>query len=113
MSELRQRRVEEQLAREIGSLIVSGEVKDPRVNSFLSVTRVEAARDYSSARVFVSTFQDSGELEAGVAGLNSAAPYIQSIVGRKLRMRLTPKLKFLPDRGVREGMDIISKMKDL
>jgi ribosome-binding factor A len=113
MDELRQKRVEELLSHEIGSLIVSGEVKDPRVNSFLSVSRVEAARDFSFARVFVSTFQDSGELEAGVAGLNSAAPFIQSRIGKKLKMRLTPRLRFEADRGIREGMDIIAKMKDL
>ncbi len=113
MSELRQRRVEEQLQREISALILSGEIKDPRVNSFLSITRVEAARDYSHARAWVSTFQDGDSLEKGVAGLNSAAPWIQGVIGRKLGMRLTCKLHFEADEGIREGFQMTQRLKGL
>ncbi len=113
MSELRVTRVQDQLQREISELILSGDIKDPRVNSFLSITRVVVAKDLSQARVFVSTFQDSGALKRGVDGLNSAAPYVQGIIGRKLQMRCTVKLRFLADEGIREGFELTQKMKDL
>jgi ribosome-binding factor A len=113
VSELRTLRVEEQLQREIMSLILSGDVKDPRVNSFLSVTRVEAARDFTYAKVFISTFQGGDALVTGVAGLNSAAPYLQAMIGKRLRMRSTPKLRFEADYGVRDGFALTNKMKDL
>lgn len=113
MSELRQKRVEDQLQREISALILSGDIKDPRVNAFLSVTRVESARDYSHARVWISTFQEGEALEKGVAGLNSAAPYIQGIIGRKLGMRLTCKLSFEADPGIREGFEMTQRLKGL
>jgi ribosome-binding factor A len=105
--------MEEQLAREIAGLIMSGDIKDPRVNSFLSVSRVEAAKDLSFAKVYISSFQDAGQLEEGVIGLNSAAKYIQGLLGRKLRLRLTPILRFEADHGVRDGIAIIQKMKGL
>jgi ribosome-binding factor A len=113
MSELRKKRIEELLRNEIGSLIVMGEIKDPRVTSFLSVTRVEAAKDFSFAKVYVSSFQDEAVMERGVEGLNAAAPFIQYALGRKVRLRLTPKLKFFADKGIRESFEINQKIKDL
>jgi len=113
MDDIRKRRVEEELRTEIASLILSGDVKDPRVNSFLSITRVEAVRDGSSARVFVSTFEEGEALSRGVEGLNNAAGFIQSFVGKKIRLRLTPKLRFLADEGIRQGFEMSEKIKDL
>lgn len=113
MDDIRIKRVEEELRTEIASLILSGEVKDPRINTFLSVTRVEVARDGSFARVYVSTFEEGEALTRGVAGLNNAAGFIQSSVGKKIRLRLTPKLQFLADEGIRQGFEMNEKIKDL
>ncbi len=126
MDEIRRRRVEEQLRDVIAGLIMGGQVKDPRVGPLVSVTRVEAARDLSAARVFVSTFagpsgeggEDKGagggeELDAAVRGLQSAAGFIQSQVARRMKTRLTPKLTFIGDRGIREGFELNERMKDI
>jgi len=125
MDEIRRRRVEEQLRDVIASLIMGGQVKDPRVGPLVSVTRVEAARDLSAARVFVSTFAGpsaeggegpagSGEeLDAAVRGLQSAAGFIQSQVARRMKTRLTPKLTFIGDKGIREGFELNERMKDI
>lgn len=113
MSELRVTRVQDQLQREISELILSGDIKDPRVNSFLSVTRVSVTNDLSQAKVYVSTFEDEKALKRGVDGLNSAAPYMQGLIGRKLRMRVSVKLAFVADEGIRKGFELTQKMKDL
>lgn len=122
--------LEEQLREEIASLIIRGEVKDPRVGPLVSVTRVEAARDASHAKVFVSTFSQAvtgeaeGEsvesaaaadrlLEAAVAGLQSAAGFIQAQVAKRIRVRLTPKLHFVADRGIREGFEMNERLRSL
>jgi ribosome-binding factor A len=113
MSELRSRRVQDQIQREVADLILKGEVKDPRINSFLSVTRVEASKDFSTAHVYVSSFESEEKLLAAVKGLNSAAPYIQGVVGRKLGIRVTPHLIFEADLGIREGFEITQKIQNL
>jgi ribosome-binding factor A len=125
MDEIRLRRVEEQLRDVIASLILGGQVKDPRVGPFVSVTRVEAARDLSAARVFVSTIagavsaDDSGgpgggaELEAAVQGLQSAAGFIQAQVSRRMKTRLTPRLAFIGDKGIKEGFELGERLKDI
>ena len=113
MEGTRLKRVEEGIRQELSDLILKGEVKDPRVDSFLSITRVEAARDGSHAKVFVSTFREGTALESGVAGLNHAAGFLQSAVGKRLRIRLTPRLVFYPDPGIKEGFEMGEKIKGL
>jgi ribosome-binding factor A len=127
MDEIRRRRVEEQLRDVIASLILGGQVKDPRVGPLVSVTRVEAARDLSAARVFVSTLGAAGdggaegaggpggaaELEAAVQGLQSAAGFIQAQVSRRMKTRLTPRLTFIGDKGIKEGFELGERLKDI
>ncbi|MEI6387513.1 MAG: ribosome-binding factor A [Spirochaetota bacterium] len=141
MDEIRQRKLEEQIREELSSLILSGEVKDPRVGPFTSLTRVEAARDLSYARVFVSSFaaatgaaagsdaavtgesvagegkagsDPEGEaLAAAVAGLNHAAGFMQARLARRIHTRLTPKLQFIADRGIKEGLAMNERIKGL
>jgi ribosome-binding factor A len=113
MSELRVTRIQDQLQREISELILSGDIKDPRVNSFISVTRVSLSNDLTLAKVFVSTFEEGSALNKAVDGLNSAAPYIQGIIGRKLKTRNTVKLTFIGDEGIKKGFELTQKMKDL
>ncbi|MDA8424540.1 MAG: 30S ribosome-binding factor RbfA [Treponema sp.] len=128
MDEIRRRRVEEELRDMIAALIMGGEIKDPRVGPFVSVTRVEVARDLSAARVFVSAFaagadsagKDAGEadpapeaLDSTVAGLQHAAGFIQAQLGKRLKTRLTPRLHFIPDRGIKEGFELTKRIKEL
>jgi ribosome-binding factor A len=125
MDEIRHRKLEEQVREELSSLIMGGEVKDPRVGPFVSLTRVEAARDLSYARVFVSSFaaaadhpgaegqDDDKILSQAVDGLNHAAGFMQSRIARRLRTRLTPKLQFVADKGIREGFELNERIKGL
>jgi ribosome-binding factor A len=124
MDEIRQRKLEDQIREELSSLIMAGEVKDPRVGPFVSLTRVEAARDLSYAKVFVSSFaaaateatgpeEEARALDQAVAGLNHAAGFMQAQLGRRLRTRLTPRLQFVPDRGIIAGFEMNEKIKGL
>ena len=113
MDEIRRKRVEETLRLEVSALLMRGDVKDPRVDTFMSITRVEVARDGSHAKLYLSTFKEGDALEQGVAGLNNAAGFIQSVVAKRIRIRLTPKLVFVPDTGIKEGFELGEKIKGL
>ena len=58
MDDFRVQRMETLIKEKIGILILSGQIKDPRVNSLLSVTRVKLARDMSFAKIFISSLQN-------------------------------------------------------
>ena len=113
MGEFRTERVGNLLREKIGSLIVEGKIKDPRVNPFLSVSRVSISRDFSWADVYVSTFKSGTNLARGVEGLQSAAGFIQSQLAREMRIRQTPRLRFHEDLSVQEGFEMVKKIEDL
>jgi ribosome-binding factor A len=113
MAEHRTERVGSLIREKIGELVVSGKIKDPRVDSFLSVTRVNVSRDLAYADVYVSSFKTEAGLEKGVAGLQSAAGYIQAQLAHLMHIRQTPRLRFHADAGIREGFEIIQKIEKL
>lgn len=113
MGQYRIQRLDDQLRDEISQLIIRGDVKDPRVNTFLSINRVEVTSDLSYAKVFVSTFLTDNQLRNGVNGLNAAAGFIQREIAKKLRIRKFPKLTFVVDAGMKEGFKMVQKLNEL
>ena len=113
MGNFRLVRLSEQIRSEIALMIMKGEIKDPRVSTFLSINRVEISNDLSFAKVFVSSFMSGKKNKSGVAGLQSAAGFIQGILGRKLRLRQFPHLTFVLDSSIQESMAVIQKLNEL
>jgi ribosome-binding factor A len=106
MNEIRLKRVESLIRDKVSALIMTGEVKDPRVDSSITLTRVKAAKDLASARIWVSSFGGEEATKQAAKGLTNAAGFIQSRIGREIRMRNTPKLFFTPDNSIREGLAV-------
>ena len=89
------------------------EVKDPRVNEFLTINRVEVVKDLSCAKVYVSSFLDDASVERGVKGLQSAAGFIQSTIAKKVSIYRFPKLTFVADFSMKEGYKMVQKLNAL
>ena len=113
MNSFRTDRVGSLIQEKIGELIVEGRVKDPRVDSFLTITRVDVSHDFSYADVFVSSYKSETGLAKGVEGLQSAAGFIQAQLNKTMHLRHTPRLRFHSDLGVREGFDLVQKIDAL
>ncbi|MDR2793590.1 MAG: 30S ribosome-binding factor RbfA [Treponema sp.] len=96
-----------------GKLIVEGKIKDPRVHPFLSVTRVEVSKDLTWADAYVSTFRSESNLDKGVAGLQSAAGFIQTQLAREMHIRQTPKLRFHADVNLKDAFELIQKIDEI
>ncbi|MCT8561008.1 30S ribosome-binding factor RbfA [Glaesserella parasuis] len=97
-------RVAQELQKEI-AIILQREVKDPRIG-MVTVSDVEISRDLSYAKVFVTFLFDSDEsaVERGLEGLNKASGYIRTLVGKAMRLRIVPELRFVYDQSLVEGM---------
>jgi ribosome-binding factor A len=113
MAGYRTERIGRLIQEKIGALILKGQIKDPRVNSLLSINSVEVSRDLSYADVYVSCINPEGSAAKGVAGLESAAGFIQSWLAHTLYIRQTPHLRFHEDTSVKEGFELIKKIEDL
>ena len=113
MGEFRMLKLGEQIREEISKLIMLQKVKDPRVSTFLTINRVEVARDLAYATVYVSSFLNESQVKKGVEGLNSAAGFIQSSIAKKLSIYKFPKLTFVVDTSIKEGFDMVNKLNRL
>lgn len=110
MGQYRLMRLGEQLREEIAHLIITHQIKDPRVNEFLVIHRVDVSGDLAFAKVYVSSFMDENSVKVGVQGLQSAAGFIQSSIAKKLSIYKFPKLTFLADFSIKEGYKMVQKL---
>ena len=87
-------RVAQELQKEI-AVILQREVKDPRIG-MVTVSDVEISRDLAYAKVFVTFLFDNDQdaVKRGLEGLNNASGYIRTLVGKAMRLRIVPELKF-------------------
>ena len=97
---LRSDRMAEQLRRELAE-IIQDEIKDPRVG-FLSFTEVRMSRDLSHAVVYCSVLENE-QLHESIEVLNRAAGFIRKSIGRRIRARIVPTLKFVADESIIRG----------
>jgi len=80
-------------------------LNDPRVQD-VTVTFVEMTPDMRQAKVHVSIMGDETKQRLSLAGLKSAAGYLQSKVANRIETRYTPRLEFILDQGVKRSIQI-------
>jgi len=97
-------RLNEQLKREISELI-QRQVRDPRVGQ-VTITGVDVARDLGSAKVYIRSSGTTEERQSALEGLNAAAPFLRTALGRILHVRRVPELRFQPDRSYEHAQRI-------
>src|SRR5437773_2173557 len=94
-----------EVVREVASETILFELRDPRVKG-VTVTRTEVSADLQHAKVYVSLMGTPQEQKLCIYGLRSAAGYIQSKLGNRLKTRFTPAVKFVVDEGVKKSIEV-------
>ncbi|VEI77307.1 Ribosome-binding factor A [Mannheimia haemolytica] len=99
-------RVAQELQKEV-AVILQREVKDPRIG-MVTVSDVEVSRDLAYAKIFVTFLfdNDAEAIKQGMQGLEKASPYIRTLLGKAMRLRIVPELRFIYDESLVEGMRI-------
>jgi ribosome-binding factor A len=91
--------------REAASEAILFELKDPRIK-FTTVTRAEVSADLQHAKIYVSVMGSERDRNLTLHGLRSAAGFIQSRLGDRMRTRYVPVLEFVLDEGVRNAQEV-------
>ena len=91
--------------REVVSMAILTEVRDPRVRD-VTVTRVEMAPYMRNALVHVSVMGNSTRQQLALRGLANAAGFLQSRIADRIETRYTPRLRFELDPGVKHSLEI-------
>jgi ribosome-binding factor A len=87
-------------------------LKDPRIG-FVTVTGVDATKDFAYAKVFVSVLGNEQEQERTLDGLRAAHGVLQAHIARELRLRRTPVLTFEYDPAVERGVRLTQIIDEL
>ena len=98
----RPERVAQQLADVLAGVLRQG-VRDPRVTP-LTITRVRMSPDLRVANINIVPLGGDGDGDALIAGLESATGFLRRQVGRHLRLRHTPELRFHLDNALDEAI---------
>lgn len=91
----RSTRVAELLKREISRILIE-EIKDPEIN-LVTITSVKISDDLRSSKVYFTVIGDRSLREKAMKGLDRATKFIRSEIGRRLKLRYTPELRFYYD----------------
>ena len=110
-SEERARRVSKVVKAEIAGLLTKG-LKDPRVG-FVSIMEVRMSADLRYANVYVSMYGTEKEIRDSLIGLRNSAGWIRKQLGRKLRLRLTPEVRFFKDTTLEDVFHLEDVFKEL
>jgi ribosome-binding factor A len=90
------------------------DIKDDRVGAgMVSVTDVDVSGDLQHAKIYVSIYGTDEARTETMAGLKSATGYVRRELGRRVRLRRTPEVIFLEDRGLERGDRMLTLLNQL
>ena len=119
----RMARVSKQIEREIGSLLVSDKVVqsaicperrrgiDDALSAMASVVEVEVTNDLQVAKVYVSVYSDEAGKATAIKGLQRLEGYVRKHIGRQIRLRLTPEIRFILDESIERSERVFDLLK--
>ncbi len=101
--------VNELLKHEI-SEILQREMQDPRLDG-VTVTEVRTSRDLQHAHVFISCLAKAERRKSVKAALDRGAGHIRYLLGRRVRLKYTPELRFSLDDSYERANRILEILK--
>ena len=116
-------RVAKQIEREVGALLIYDKVLqqavcperrrgiDNALSALASVTDVQVTNDLQVAKVYLSIYSDDAGKAAAITGLQRLEGYVRKHVGQKVRLRLTPEIRFIMDESI-ERTERVFKLLD-
>lgn len=108
MSSNRLGRISEEIKRVVSS-IIRNDLKDPRISSMTSITKVDVTRDLRYAKIYFAVLGSNTEKQNTLKGLESGKGFIRKGIGEKINLRYTPEPLFFLDESIEQGI-YISKL---
>jgi len=101
------------LLRQEISLVLASELKDPRLSSLISVTRVDTAADLSVARVYVSVMGDQEAKTSSMRALRAASGFVHWRMRRQVSLRKVPSIRFQIDESIEQSAELLKLIAEV
>ena len=108
----RMQKVNEELKREIGTIITTKMNNTNLKKGLISVTSVETSSDLKYARVYVSMINVGNKKEA-LKALKKSSGFIRTEIAKKVNLKNTPELIFEFDESIEYGDRIDNILKEI
>ena len=110
---MRIEKINELIKRELGSMILMGDINDPRVK-LVTIVNVDVSRDLHHARVRFSVLTDDPLIiKQAIDGLESGKGYIRKTIAARAGMRYTPEFQFIYDKGIQHAARIDATLEEI
>jgi len=103
-------KVNSQIKREIMQ-IIQKEVDDPCME-LVSITKVKTTSDLKEAHIYFSVLKEE-DTEKVLKILNRMKNYLRRLLGKRMRIKILPSLKFFPDDSIRYSVEIYKKIEEV
>jgi len=107
----RSEHLEKSLLREINNIIYR-KINDPRIK-FVTITRVKVSSDLKYADIFVTIFNDKDQQKKALKGLKNATKFIRGELGKDLKIRYVPNIKFIIDEGLEHQYKLLKIITEI
>ncbi|KAF0903291.1 hypothetical protein E2562_026574 [Oryza meyeriana var. granulata] len=117
--ERRVRMVAKQIQRELADMLTRDPVlqravlpeaalgADRYLSSLTTIADVELSNDLQVCKVYVSVFGDERGKKVAIAGLKAKTKYVRSQIGKRMKLRLTPEIRFIEDESMERGSRLV------
>lgn len=85
--------------------LIRTEARDPRIER-VRINSVEVSGDLGVAKVYFGLLDPDEDPQAAQDALLRAAGFFRTRIGRQLRLRRVPELRFLHDESMRRGLEL-------
>ncbi len=111
MKSVRMERINSEIQKEI-SYIINNKIRDPKLDTIISVSSVEVTPDLAEAKVFLTSFGSTPTSEI-VARIKGAGSFIRGELTKRIKLRITPRLNFYEDESTEYGNKIDDILKTI
>lgn len=101
------------LLREEISRVLTSELKDPRLSSLVSITRVDTSPDLHQARVYVSVLGGITEKRSTLKALKSASGFVRRNIRPHISLKSVPVVDFIIDESIEQGAEVLKLISKL
>ncbi len=107
----RSQRVASQVQREL-AVILQSDLRDPRLG-LITINAVDVSRDLAVAKIYFTLLNgDKKSIDGNQLILEQSAPFIRKLLGKRMRMRNLPELRFMYDASIAQGLRIEELLDD-
>ena len=89
------------------SYLLREQVNDPRLASFISITKVSTTADLRLTKVFISTLGNKVDKNEILQGFVAASGFLRKQLANRLKLKHTPELSFHLDDSIERGAEVL------